>query len=296
MSVLFLFMFLILKNCSSGTEDPPENNNLIKQNHREYADSTNYKKLTEKEFLNGSSYEIKDNDTLHYLKREQELNKASFFSRTFSWFWSNIFSFVLIVLIFYCFKRISKQDVRIKRNKKELINLLKDKADAFGQISMDSGESVKMKHNNKELEEVKERLAKLEERVCCLETGNQQAEEEDNPVEEEQNKEELIFFPAPNSNGHFYADDGSPEYKQNTHFYKFVVNVNDTNKAEFYFIYDDDTAQFAINYPDGVLRNACEIENFFKDNPATIVTQKPGIAIKQKDKWIVEMKSIVRYE
>jgi hypothetical protein len=77
-------------------------------------------------------------------------------------------------------------------------------------------------------------------------------------------------------------------------FYKFLLKEN--NQAEFEFFNTENSAKRALNAPDSFLYPACEETEPLNQNANKIITIKPGIAIKQENKWIVKEKAQITYE
>ncbi len=282
---MFLLSIIMYSSCGRSSEDQQGNGKLTE--HFEY-------EQFEKDTLIKDDSKEKSVD--HYEGPAYKAEKESLFSKVWSWFWRNIFTFILIGLVLYCLRRIVKINNRVKRHGSKIKKLFKDEAGTDMPIPKITSKAVKTEHNHKEFEEIKERLADLEERLSYVEAGEKRSEPVENLTLQEQKTEEIIFFPAPRPEMYFAADEGSSEFKQMRHFYRFESNQADPNMAKFYFVDDNDSAQFAINYPDGVLKNACEIENFFAANPRSIITKEPGTAKKQNGKWFIEKKSIISYE
>ncbi len=128
-------------------------------------------------------------------------------------------------------------------------------------------------------------------------------EEKSTPIEMEIYKpltkiEEVFFMPAPSLEGYFALSDKSNVFKETISLYKFLIDKNNPNKAEFEFHSDSIGIKNAINYPDRCLESVCNINSAHNPNTKKIITIKPGIAEKNGDNWIVNSnnKAQIKYE
>ncbi|OAD45910.1 hypothetical protein LPB303_06380 [Polaribacter atrinae] len=104
--------------------------------------------------------------------------------------------------------------------------------------------------------------------------------------------QKFAFAKTPVSDKVFNAFDVNDD--KDGKFYKFTLKEN--NQAEFQFFNTENSAKRALNAPDSFLYPACEETEPLNQNAKKIITIKPGIAIKQDDKWIVKEKAQITYE
>lgn len=102
----------------------------------------------------------------------------------------------------------------------------------------------------------------------------------------------FVYAKTPISDKVFNASDITEN--KDGKFYKFLIK--DNNQAEFEFFNTENSAIRAVNAPDSFLYPACEETEPLNQNAKKIITNKPGIAIKQDDKWIVKEKAQITYE
>lgn len=102
----------------------------------------------------------------------------------------------------------------------------------------------------------------------------------------------FVYAKTPISDKVFNASDVTEN--KDGKFYKFLIK--DNNLAEFEFFNTENSAIRAVNAPDSFLYPACEETELLNQNAKRIITNKPGIAIKQDDKWIVKEKAQITYE
>lgn len=104
--------------------------------------------------------------------------------------------------------------------------------------------------------------------------------------------QKFVFAKTPIEDKVFNAFDVTDD--KDGKFYKFLLKEN--NLAEFEFFNSENSAKRALNAPDSFLYPACEETEPLNQNANKIITIKPGIAIKQENKWIVKEKAQITYE
>ena len=104
--------------------------------------------------------------------------------------------------------------------------------------------------------------------------------------------QKFVFAKTPINDKVFNALDVTED--KDGKFYKFILKEN--NLAEFEFFNTENSAKRALNAPDSFLYPACEETEPLNQNANKIITIKPGIAIKQENKWIVKEKAQITYE
>lgn len=104
--------------------------------------------------------------------------------------------------------------------------------------------------------------------------------------------QKIVFAKTPIEDKVFNASDVTEN--KDGKFYKFLLKEN--SQAEFEFFNTENSAKRALNAPDSFLYPACEETEPLNQNANKIITIKPGIAIKQENKWIVKEKAQITYE
>ncbi len=124
-----------------------------------------------------------------------------------------------------------------------------------------------------------------------------QVEENKNKGDDDVNESTKKFFmPPPGESNYFLSHNKSYHLDTDKHAFEFLLSNDTDNKAYFNLIMDQTIIEKALNYPNPFLKNACEIENFYINDPSKIKNVKPGIAEKNEDKWVIIHKSEIRYE
>lgn len=113
-----------------------------------------------------------------------------------------------------------------------------------------------------------------------------------NPQTNQKETQKFVFAKTPIDDKVFNASDVTDD--KDGKFYKFLLK--DNNQADFEFFNTENSAKRALNAPDSFLYPACEETEPLNQNAKKIITNKPGIAIKQDDKWIVKEKAQIAYE
>ncbi|SFW83340.1 hypothetical protein [Chitinophaga sancti] len=118
------------------------------------------------------------------------------------------------------------------------------------------------------------------------------------PVQEKQPvaeaKKEFFFLSTPNSNGTFNVSSASASYREGATIYRFVKDS--FNKASFCIDEREASIKLALQYPDKSIDPVCDALNAYNAKATKIVTQKPGTAELQGDKWVLMTKAKITYE
>jgi hypothetical protein len=116
------------------------------------------------------------------------------------------------------------------------------------------------------------------------------------PNEKQEKRREILFAPAPNSNGSFNASVVTPLENQSSSFFKFTLLDGFPQKAEFEFINNERAIKDALSSYELILKPVCKFNNALNQNAKKIITSKVGLVEKQNDKWLVKNKAEITYE
>ncbi len=212
-------------------------------------------------------------------------NSNKFFSFEFN-FISILFPILLVASLFYLFRTgYLKLDERIDRR------ITKNELDTY------FNDQFKQKGNNTN----NDRLDNLEKGFEILKEANiypTKTEEIPKIIEPQVKKNplvEVLYIDSPTRDGNFIESSFSKSFKPTISTYQFT-KLENTDQAEFEIIDDSDTIQRALNYYDTLIKLVCDSENGFFPEAKKIVKCKPGVLLKEGDKWIVFQKAIIRYE
>jgi hypothetical protein len=115
-------------------------------------------------------------------------------------------------------------------------------------------------------------------------------------IAESDNKPVTFFMPSPDNNGNFDNRKKSDHFIPSVSVYKFVMNEDSDNTAEFYIYQDPNNMERAINYYSSILKKVCKSETAFDPMGKSIVTLEPGLAVLTGNQWVVKEKALVKYE
>ena len=158
------------------------------------------------------------------------------------------------------------------------------------------------KNNSRFERDINQRVIDLEESIRNIQKDNHLYQTTQQPKQTVQVKnipkliqkeiQKFVYAKTPISDKIFNASDVTEN--KDGKFYKFLIK--DNNLAEFEFFNTENSAKRAVNAPDSFLYPACEETEPLNQNAKRIITNKPGIVIKQDDKWIVKEKAQITYE
>lgn len=158
------------------------------------------------------------------------------------------------------------------------------------------------KNNSRFERDINQRVIDLEESIRNIQKDNHLYQTTQQPKQTVQIKnipkliqkeiQKFVYAKTPISDKIFNASDVTEN--KDGKFYKFLIK--DNNLAEFEFFNTENSAKRAVNAPDSFLYPACEETEPLNQNAKRIITNKPGIVIKQDDKWIVKEKAQITYE
>jgi hypothetical protein len=106
----------------------------------------------------------------------------------------------------------------------------------------------------------------------------------------------IFFMPAPDNEGNFDHRRKSDHFIPSESVYRFEMETDNDDTAEFSICHDPNNMERAINYYSSILEKVCRAENAFNPSGKTIRTIKPGIAVLNNNKWTVKEKALVRYD
>jgi hypothetical protein len=257
--------------------------------------STNQNNLNvkvENQKLN-DSYETR----ITHLERIIEENKQSPFSPN----WLSIILIIAFSLTVYILHKLqlSNLEERMDRHRNEMENLKLNRSNnlnqPFPQTSNVSNNFIK--NTERSISELNTAISKLQNELNSL--TNQQKPQIANSIPLQQQKSpklEFLYAPIPSKDGTFNANSVQPMENQSSSFYKFTITEGDSIKATFEFLNVERAIKDATSSPELILNPVCKIKNALNQNAKKIRTIKPGIVIKQNDKWIVSEPAEIIYE
>lgn len=104
---------------------------------------------------------------------------------------------------------------------------------------------------------------------------------------------ETFYLSTPNSDGSFNASSSSPAFKEGASIYKFTKLSN--NKALFQIDEREASIRLALQYPDKNIDPVCEVLNSFNLSVKRIITEEPGEAELEGDRWKKTKNTKIRY-
>jgi hypothetical protein len=125
--------------------------------------------------------------------------------------------------------------------------------------------------------------------VSINETTHSNFQESKQSVE----KSDIFFLSSPNSDGSFDESSASSFYKEGASIYRFTKIGY--NKSKFQISEKDASIKLALQYRDKRIDPVCEATNAFNQS-SNIITESPGEAELQGNKWVVTLKSKIKYE
>lgn len=113
-------------------------------------------------------------------------------------------------------------------------------------------------------------------------------------IRQSEPKTEILFLSTPNSDGSFNESSASNTYKDGASIYRLMKSGSVNAKFQ---IYEKETSiKLALQYPDKNIDPVCDAENAFNPRANRISTIKMGEAELQNGKWIINSKTVIRYE
>jgi hypothetical protein len=220
-----------------------------------------------------------------------ETAESSFFP---NWLLFTIIFLASVLLFLSNYLKIKTLKESAKRHRDEIEDL-KNKKSIFNQSNN------KNQNNSRFERDVYQKISDLNIAIERLQNTNTNSstpsENRTNQVKTIQrtNQKEIqkfVYAKTPISDKVFNALDVTED--KDGKFYKFLIKEN--NLAKFEFFNTENSAIRAVNAPDSFLYPACEETEPLNQNAKKIITNKPGLAIKQDDKWIVKEKAQITYE
>ena len=109
---------------------------------------------------------------------------------------------------------------------------------------------------------------------------------------EDSSVSEIFYMGGPVNN--YFPNSARSSNKENT-VYKFTVRGN-RQEANFEIHTSGAPVNEIASRNESYIKPACDEENLPKANVKNIVTQRPGYAILEGDKWTIKTKALIRYE
>lgn len=216
-----------------------------------------------------------------------------------STFFPNWLLFVLILLAFiilfiYNYLSNKKLNERIDRrlSKSEYQETIKSSNPSNNSNRTNSRFEKDTLKNIEEINEAIRRLQMASSSSNLASSSSQKKVEKINLESVPKEPQKFVYAKTPIADKVFNAFDVTDD--KDGKFYKFLLKEN--NLAEFEFFNSGNSAKRALNAPDSFLYTACEETEPLNQNANKIITIKPGIAIKQENKWIVKEKAQITYE
>jgi hypothetical protein len=103
-----------------------------------------------------------------------------------------------------------------------------------------------------------------------------------------------FYMSIPNADGSFWDRNSRQELDPTASCYKFVETT--PGVAEFFTVDDPAFFQQALKNPFDIIEPVCEPQNAWTNERKRIITESPGKAQKNGDKWSVTVKAKIRYE
>jgi hypothetical protein len=217
--------------------------------------------------------------------------QSSFFP---NWLLFTIIFLASIVLFLSNHLKIVKLKESAKRHRDEIEDLKK-------KISIFNQSNNKNQNNSRFERDVYQKISDLNIAIERLQNSNNTSstssvqktnQVKSIPTTKPKEIQKFVYAKTPISDKVFNASDVTEN--KDGKFYKFLIE--DNNQAEFEFFNTENSAIRAVNAPDSFLYPACEETEPLNQNAKKIITNKPGIAIKIDDKWIVKEKAQITYE
>jgi hypothetical protein len=103
----------------------------------------------------------------------------------------------------------------------------------------------------------------------------------------------VFYLSTPARDGSFWDRNSREELDPTASYYRFVET--EVGRAEFFTVETPEFFQQALRRPDAIIEPVCEAQNAWT-NGKRIITETPGKAQKDGEKWKVTQKAKIRYE
>lgn len=222
------------------------------------------------------------------------VKETSFFSFELN-FWVILLLTIVVLLLItsvLLFKRVNELDFSVNKLKEKIRYYDRNISDLKADIKKISSTpvSIYQPKTNIQTEAVIDKEQFIEE---------EKSKPIEMPVSPQVKKlEEVFYMPAPSLSGDFDISNKSDSFKETITLYKFFINKNNPNKADFEFNSDVIGIKNAVNYPDKYLESVCNINSAYNPNTKKIITERKGTAERIGDKWVVnnKNKAQIKYE
>ncbi|HOY30363.1 MAG TPA: hypothetical protein PKW80_00650 [Bacteroidales bacterium] len=154
---------------------------------------------------------------------------------------------------------------------------------------------------DKNIEELKENIRQLNQKILELEAKTKQTTDMPyhvDPINKKEQKEtpkddNVFYLSVPNPDGSFNLSSVTLEFKNGASIYRFTKKS--AGRASFCIDGRKGAMDFALQFPTSHIIPACEPQNAHSFN-SRIVTIEEGIAELSGDKWKIVKKAKIRYE
>ncbi|MBW2937543.1 hypothetical protein KXJ69_05465 [Aureisphaera sp. CAU 1614] len=181
-------------------------------------------------------------------------------------------------------------------NSNRLINVIRAQSTPTRGPQNNQSVNSDLRDANNRIGDLDYQIKVLKEKVEELSKGKivQQTSQFHQEVRQPEPKTEILFLSTPNSDGSFNESSASNIHKDGATIYKLIKTQND--KAKFHIDEKESSIKLALQYPDKNIDPVCDAENAFNPRATRILTIKLGEAELRGDKWIINVKAIIRYE
>jgi hypothetical protein len=225
-----------------------------------------------------------------------EKNKRNGFSPN----WLSLILIIIFAIILFALIKFKTEDLkdRLDRHRRNIDALQQSKENNQTHFNISNNNQFE-KSVNRNISDLNDSISKLQNEVSILSENKITKNEVINiqqPVQRQEKKKEILFAPAPNSDGSFNSSVVLSTENQSSSFYKFTLLDGFPQKAEFEFINSERAIKDALSSYELILKPVCKFNNALNQNAKKITTLKAGLVEKQNDKWIVKQKAEITYE
>ncbi len=105
---------------------------------------------------------------------------------------------------------------------------------------------------------------------------------------------EVFYLSTPNKDGSFNVSSIRDSFKYGASIYQFTKTSR--NRARFRIDSNEGAIKLALAFPDSNIEPSCELQNAYRKNSSTIITEEEGEAELKGNKWRVIKPVKIRYE
>lgn len=220
-----------------------------------------------------------------------ETAESSFFP---NWLLFAIIFLASVLLFLSNYLKIKKLKESAKRHRDEIEDL-KNKKNIFNQSNNKNQNNSRFERDvYQKISELNIAMERLQNSSIISSSSSVHKSNQVKNIQSTKAKEiqRIMYAKAPNEKGEFKSSDVNEN--KDGKFYIFTLNSN--NETQFEFYNTQNNAIKAVDSPEIFLFPVNDSVAALNQNAKKIITNKPGIAIKQDDKWIVKDKAQITYE